>query len=277
MDGQDTAEPGAAYTGAAYPDKKGSPVVRVENVARYYQQGSHAVRALDGVSLTIRSGEFVSLAGPSGSGKSTLLNIIGGLDRPSAGRVWLGAQCLNELRPSQLATLRLTRIGFIFQAYNLIPVLSARENIEFTMQLQGVDAAERKRRSLAMLAEVGLSDLADRRPADMSGGQQQRVAVARALVTNPLLLLADEPSANLDSDTTRALLALLRHMNQAHGTTIVTATHDPIVMAYARRHVRLVDGRVAADESADEGADEGADADADAVNSNIAAADQYRA
>ena len=239
--------------------------VRVAQVARHYQQGNQTVRALDGVSLTIEAGEFVSLAGPSGSGKSTLLNIIGGLDQPTAGRVWVGTQCLNDMTRSQLALLRLQRIGFIFQAYNLIPVLSARENVEFTMQLQGVDAAERRRRSLAMLAEVGLSELADRRPSDMSGGQQQRVAVARALVTDPLLLLADEPSANLDSDTTRSLLALLRHLNETHGTTIVTATHDPIVMSYARRHVQLADGHIVADEAADKAADKAADEATDAA------------
>ena len=224
--------------------------VRVEDLGRYYPQGSHKVHALSGVNLSIRRGEFVSLAGPSGSGKSTLLNLIGGLDRPSTGRVWLGAQCLNELRPAQLATLRLTRIGFVFQAYNLIPVLSARENVEFTMQLQGVGATERQQRALAMLAEVGLAELADRRPAELSGGQQQRVAVARALVTRPLLLLADEPSANLDSAATRSLLTLLTAMNRVYGTTVIAATHDPIVMSYARRHVRLMDGQVQADELA---------------------------
>ena len=232
----------------AEPAKDADVVVRVEHVGRHYRQGSHAVRALEDVSLVIRRGEFLSLAGPSGSGKSTLLNVIGGLDRPTQGDVWIGTDHLNAMAPSALATLRLNRIGFIFQAFNLIPVLSARENVEFTMQLQGVAAPERKRRALALLADVGLSDLADRRPADMSGGQQQRVAVARALVTEPLLLLADEPSANLDSEATRALLALLRHMNETRGTTIVTATHDPIVISYARRRVRLVDGRIVADE-----------------------------
>lgn len=224
-------------------------IVECRKVTRVYgEEGSVQVHALRGVDLEIRGGEFVSMAGPSGSGKSTLLNVIGGLDRPTAGEVIVGGERLTEMSKSELAELRLHKIGFVFQAYNLIPVLSARENVEFIMQLQGVGARERRQRSLDMLEEVGLGDLADRRPADMSGGQQQRVAVARAIVSRPVLLLADEPSANLDSETTRDLLELLQQLNTHYGTTILTATHDPNVMEFAARHIRLHDGAIASDD-----------------------------
>ncbi|MEZ5598977.1 MAG: ABC transporter ATP-binding protein [Pseudomonadales bacterium] len=227
---------------------KGENVVRTLALTRDYGDGAQRVRALDSVDFTVDKGEFVSLAGPSGSGKSTLLNLIGGLDTPTSGEVWVGDDCLTAKSAAELAHIRLHRIGFVFQAYNLLPVLSARENVEFVMQLQGVDATERRERADRMLDAVGLAALADRRPGDMSGGQQQRVAVARALVTEPLLLLADEPSANLDSETTESLLGLLRAMNERFATTIITATHDPIVMRYARRHIQLKDGRIVADD-----------------------------
>ncbi len=206
------------------------------------------MHALRGVDLDVAAGEFVSLAGPSGSGKSTLLNLIGALDRPSTGDVVVDGVALSQLDEAQLADLRLTKIGFVFQAYNLIPVLSARENVEFIMQLQGVPARERRERALEILASLGMAELADRRPGEMSGGQQQRVAVARAIVTRPALLLADEPSANLDSETTKGLLELLRRINEERHVTIVTATHDPMVMSYARRRVQLLDGRIASDQ-----------------------------
>jgi len=222
-------------------------VVRCQSVSRTYRDDSVPVRALVDVNFEVSHGEFVSLAGPSGSGKSTLLNIIGGLDRPDEGEVEVDDVALNGLSESDLSDLRLRKLGFVFQAYNLIPVLSARENVEFIMQLQGVPAAERHARAEAMLAELGLEGMADRRPGEMSGGQQQRVAVARAIVTHPVLLLADEPSANLDSRTTEDLLKLLRRLNEEHGVTIVTATHDPLVMSYARRQVRLRDGRIIED------------------------------
>lgn len=225
----------------------GAAVVELRGVSRVYYQGGQEVRALDGVDFALAAGDFVSLSGPSGSGKSTLLNAIGGLDRPTAGTVRVGDLELQTMDASALASMRLHRIGFVFQAYNLIPVLSARENVEFILQLQGVSAAERRARALATLADLGIDDLADRRPADMSGGQQQRVAVARALAPRPLLLLADEPSANLDSATTRTLMSLLRERNQRDGVTIIAATHDPLVMGYARRHVRMVDGHIVAD------------------------------
>lgn len=225
-----------------------TPVVMCRNVARVYDTDTIPVNALRGVDLVVENGEFVSLAGPSGSGKSTLLNLIGGLDRPSSGEVIVDGVALATLDETQLADLRLNKIGFVFQAYNLIPVLSARENVEFIMQLQGVPSAERRERSLEVLGSLGMADLADRRPGQMSGGQQQRVAVARAIVTRPALLLADEPSANLDSETTKGLLELLRRVNIERGVTIVTATHDPMVMSYARRRVQLLDGRIVSDQ-----------------------------
>lgn len=222
-------------------------VVSCRSISRTYQDDTVPVRALVDVNFEVSRGEFVSLAGPSGSGKSTLLNIIGGLDRPDAGSVEVDGVELNDLSESELSELRLKKMGFVFQAYNLIPVLSARENVEFIMQLQGVPAADRRRRAEDMLEELGLVGMADRRPGEMSGGQQQRVAVARAIVTHPVLLLADEPSANLDSKTTEELLKLLRRLNEEHGVTIVTATHDPLVMSFARRQVRLRDGQIIED------------------------------
>lgn len=223
------------------------PVVRCRGISRTYQDDAVPVRALQNVDFEVHSGEFVSLSGPSGSGKSTLLNVIGGLDRPDEGTVEVDGQLLNELSESELSDLRLRKMGFVFQAYNLIPVLSARENVEFVMQLQGVSASERAQRALAILGELGLESMTDRRPGEMSGGQQQRVAVARAIVTKPVLLLADEPSANLDSGTTEELLELLRTLNEQHGVTIITATHDPLVMSYAKRQVRLRDGQIIED------------------------------
>jgi putative ABC transport system ATP-binding protein len=225
-------------------------IVCCRGLTRVYTSDSVPVRALAGVDFDVHRGEFVSLAGPSGSGKSTLLNLIGGLDRPTAGTVTVGGVELGGLSERDLADLRLHRMGFVFQAYNLIPVLSARENVEFVMQLQGVPAATRRQRALEMLRALGLGDLADRRPGELSGGQQQRVAVARAVVTEPLLLLADEPSANLDTATTEELLALFRQLNEQRGVTIVTATHDPLVMGFAKRQVRLRDGLIVHDDAA---------------------------
>ena len=224
-------------------------VVSCEGVTRVYAEDAVPVHALRGVDFSVRRGEWTSLAGPSGSGKSTLLHVIGGLDRPTTGDVNVDGQALGGLSESQLSDLRLSKIGFVFQAYNLIPVLTAVENVEFIMQLQGVGAAERHERARETLTRLGLDDIGDRRPSELSGGQQQRVAVARAVVTEPVLLLADEPSANLDSSTTQDLLELLRNVNERHGVTIVTATHDPMVMDYAKRRVRLRDGAIEQDES----------------------------
>lgn len=226
------------------------PVVLCEGVSRLYGIPPLVVKALDNVDLRVMRGEFVSLAGPSGSGKSTLLNVIGGLDRVTAGRVIVEEVDLATLDTGALADLRRDRIGFVFQAYNLIPVLSARENVEFIMELQGIKGSERRRRALAALESLGIAELANRRPGELSGGQQQRVAVARAIVTEPSLLLADEPSANLDSESTAGLLRLLQHINREHGVTIITATHDPAVIAFAERRIGMRDGRIVADECA---------------------------
>jgi putative ABC transport system ATP-binding protein len=193
------------------------PVVLCERVSRVYGIPPLVVKALDDVDLRVMRGEFVSLAGPSGSGKSTLLNLIGGLDRATAGSVIVEGVNLADLDTGALADLRRDRIGFVFQAYNLIPVLSARENVEFIMELQGIKSSERRRRALEALGSLGIAELANRRPGELSGGQQQRVAVARAIVTEPSLLLADEPSANLDSESTAGLLRLLQHINREHG------------------------------------------------------------
>ncbi len=225
-------------------------VVSCKGVSRTYQEESVPVHALRGVEFEFVRGEFVSLAGPSGSGKSTLLNVIGGLDRPDEGTITVDGVGLNGLNETELSDLRLNKMGFVFQSYNLIPVLSALENVEFIMQLQGVAPAERAERAMSMLDSLDIADLADRRPGDMSGGQQQRVAIARSIVTNPVLLLADEPSANLDSATTDDLLQLLRKLNQERGISILTATHDPMVMSYAQRQVNLRDGAIVEDSAA---------------------------
>jgi len=221
-------------------------LVRVEGVTKIYEQGGVPVHALRGVDLSVAPGEFLALVGPSGSGKTTLLNLMGGLDRPTAGSVWVGEEEVSALSRSALSRFRLRNIGFVFQEYNLIPVLTVLENVEYVMLLQGIREAERRRRALALLEEVGLAGMQHRRPRELSGGQQQRVAVARALVAEPLLVLADEPTANLDSETGAALLDLMRRLNERKGVTFVFSTHDPMVMARARRVVRLKDGRVVA-------------------------------
>ena len=223
-------------------------VVMARGLTRVYQEEAVPVHALRGVDFSLSSSEFVSLSGPSGSGKSTLLNIVGGLDRQDEGIIELDGEELAPLSEGDLAALRLRKIGFVFQAYNLVPVLSALENVEFILQLQGVGSTARKERAGEALKSLGLSELQDRRPGEMSGGQQQRVAIARAIVTNPVLLLADEPSANLDSETTKELMELLRNLNETQGMTIITATHDPMVMGYAKRQVHLRDGTVERDE-----------------------------
>jgi len=221
--------------------------VRCIDLCKTYRQGDQDIKALDHVSLDIDAGGFVCLSAPSGGGKTTLLNAIGGLDTPDSGEVWIAGRRIDNLGKGELAQLRLTQIGFVFQAYNLIPVLTARENVEFVMQVQGLSATERARRSSAILEEVGLSGLESRRPAEMSGGQQQRVAVARAIVSRPALVLADEPTANLDSHTSDGLMKLFADLNQKHGTTFVIATHDQRVMAYARRLIKMLDGRIVED------------------------------
>ena len=200
------------------------------------------------MSIEIVEGSFVCLSGPSGSGKTTLLNAMGGLDKPDSGEILVGDKRVDQLGKSDLADMRLHSIGFVFQAYNLIPVLTARENIEFVMQIQGLPATERQNKAMAMLEEVGLADHEDRLPSQLSGGQQQRVAVARAIVSNPTLVLADEPTANLDSSSATQLIQLFRKLNAQRGITFVIATHDARVMTYCPRLVRMEDGKIISDE-----------------------------
>jgi len=225
--------------------------VRCIDLCKTYHQGDIEVTGLDNVDLEINEGGFVCLSAPSGGGKTTLLNAIGGLDTPDSGQIWLAGERIDNLGKGELASMRLNRIGFVFQAYNLIPVLTARENIEFVMEVQGVPAADRRKRSTEILAEVGLEGLGDRRPAQMSGGQQQRVAVARAIASKPALVLADEPTANLDSHTAEQLMELFVELNEHHGTTFVIATHDQRVMRYARRVIHMLDGKIVEDERRD--------------------------
>ena len=218
------------------------------DLCKTYRQGDAVIKALDHVTLSIEPGGFVCLSGPSGSGKTTLLNMIGGLDRLDSGRISIDGERVDLLGKGPLADLRLHHIGFVFQAYNLIPVLSARENVEFVMQLQGVPARERRQKAMAILEEVGLAGMEDRRPAQLSGGQQQRVAVARAIVSQPRLVLADEPTANLDSVSATHLMELFLELNDNHGVTFLISTHDERVMRYARRLLRMRDGKVISDE-----------------------------
>jgi putative ABC transport system ATP-binding protein len=223
-------------------------VIEVKNAKRYYETVAGAVKALDDVSLQVESGEFLAVAGPSGSGKSTLLNLVGALDTPTAGSIVVDGQMLGSLKESELAAIRRDRIGFVFQAYNLIQVLSVRENVEYVMELQKKPAALRKERSLAILNTVGLGDKLDRKPTELSGGQQQRVAVARAVAAEPAIVLADEPTANLDSHTGDELLDMMQKLNRDFATTFLFSTHDPKVMERASRLVRLHDGKIESDE-----------------------------
>jgi putative ABC transport system ATP-binding protein len=218
------------------------------DLCKYYQQGDAVIKGLDHVSLEIEQGSFICLSGPSGSGKTTLLNTIGGLDSLDSGEICIDGERVDLMGKAALADLRLHHIGFVFQAYNLIPVLSAQENVEFVMQVQGVEASERKRRSLQILKEVGLEGMENRRPAELSGGQQQRVAVARAIVSQPKLVLADEPTANLDSRSMEKLMKHFRELNRIHSVTFLIATHDQRVMEWADRRIGMEDGRVIKDE-----------------------------
>ena len=222
--------------------------VRCVDLCKTYRQGDEDVKALDHVSIEIEQGGFVCLSAPSGGGKTTLLNAIGGLDRLDSGEIAINGDRVDQMGKAALADLRLHSIGFVFQAYNLIPVLSARENVEFVMQVQGVSVAERKRRSMKILQEVGLEGMEDRRPAQLSGGQQQRVAVARAIVSEPKLVLADEPTANLDSRSMEKLMQHFRDLNRMHKVTFMIATHDQRVMDWAERRIYMVDGQVTRDE-----------------------------
>ncbi|MDH3290752.1 MAG: ABC transporter ATP-binding protein [Gemmatimonadota bacterium] len=221
--------------------------VRTDRVWKVFEHDGIAVDAVRDVSLEIQRGEFVVLAGPSGSGKTTLLNLLGGLTAPTRGAVWIDGQELTAMKERQRARLRLERVGFVFQAYNLLPVLTALENAEFSLLLRGVPAEERKRKVQELFQRIGIGGLEDRRPSKLSGGQQQRVAVARAVVGEPALVLADEPTANLDSASSIALLDVMTTLNEDLGTTFVFATHDQRLMERARRLIRLVDGAVESD------------------------------
>jgi putative ABC transport system ATP-binding protein len=219
-------------------------IVEVENAVKTYQIGEMETRALGGVSLDIEEGEFAALVGPSGSGKTTLLQLMGCLDKPNSGAVRIKGRDVTRLNANQRADLRREQIGFIFQFFALVPVLSAYENVELPLLLSGVSAKERRARVMQMLDAVGLADRAKHRPDQMSGGQQQRVAIARALATNPTLVLADEPTANLDTANGEQAMEIMQRLNQEMDTAFVFATHDPRVMAFARRIVELRDGQV---------------------------------
>jgi putative ABC transport system ATP-binding protein len=221
-----------------------SELIRVENLEKIYQDNGVPVQALRGIDLIVNKGEFLVIAGPSGSGKTTLLNLLGALDKPTVGKVYLENEDLSLKSKSELSSLRLNRMGFIFQAYNLIPVLTAMENIEFSMMLLGVPEKERRKKALELMDELGIKDLANKRPNEMSGGQQQRVAVARAMVNNPSIILADEPTANLDSTTGGLLLDLMQKMNADKKITFIFSSHDKQVMDRASRLVILRDGKI---------------------------------
>jgi len=223
-------------------------VVSLSGVTRVYRQGEVDVHALRGVDLTLDKGEFAALYGPSGSGKTTVLNMIGALDRPTSGTVVVAGENLSQMSPRERSHVRRDKLGFVFQAYNLIPVQTAYENAESVLSLQGVPTRERRERVMALLAELGLEGMEDRRPDQLSGGQQQRVAIARAIAANPSLVLADEPTANVDSETAEALIAVMEKLNKERGITFLFSTHDPRVLKHARRLIRMVDGRVDQDE-----------------------------
>jgi len=224
------------------------PIVETKDIKKSYLQGKVKVEALRGIDLKVDKGEFIALAGPSGSGKTTMLNIIGGLDMPDSGTVTVDNNEFNCMNQAALASLRLHKIGFVFQAYNLIPVLSAIENVEYVMLLQGVPKIERHDKAKAILNDVGLEGKYFRRPSELSGGQQQRVAVARAIVSGPAIVIADEPTANLDSRTGEGLLIMMKQMNKEKRVTFIFSTHDSMVMDYARRLVTIKDGLIVNDE-----------------------------
>lgn len=223
-------------------------IIRTENLDKIYRDNGIPVHALKKINFTVNKGEFTVFAGPSGSGKTTLLNLIGALDSPTAGKVFFEGTDISNKKPKQLSSLRLNKLGFIFQAYNLIPVLTAIENIEFSMMLSGISQKIRRQRSKQVMEELGIGELAEKRPNEMSGGQQQRVAVARAIVNNPMVILADEPTANLDSKTGEILLDIMEKMNREKNITFVFSSHDPQVIERGKRLVILHDGMIESDE-----------------------------
>jgi putative ABC transport system ATP-binding protein len=222
--------------------------ITLTQVEKRFHEGEHIVRAVDGIDLELARGDFAAIAGPSGSGKTTLLNLIGGLDRPDGGEISIGGETTSTRTDDELTELRLRKIGFVFQAYNLIPVLTAYENVQFVLQIQGVPDKEHRERIMPLFREIGLEGLEHRFPSQLSGGQQQRVAVARAVIGNPAIILADEPTANLDSETAWNLLSMMRVLNEEKQVTFLFSTHDPVVIQEARRVIRLRDGKVQSDE-----------------------------
>ena len=222
--------------------------IKLESVEKHYREGDSVIRAVAGVDLAIEQGDFAVLAGPSGSGKTTLLNLIGGLDRPDSGEVYIEGVGTRNKTDDELTDLRLRKVGFVFQAYNLIPVLTAYENAEFVTLIQGIPPSERQLRVNGIFQSLGIDGLQARYPGQLSGGQQQRVAVARAVVSRPAIVLADEPTANLDSEAAHGLMELMRDLNEKNGVTFLFSTHDPMVIEQARRVIRLRDGKIVADE-----------------------------
>ena len=225
-----------------------TPAIRLRAAAKHYKQGDAEIHAVDHVDLEIHTGEFVTLAGPSGSDKTTLLNLIGGLDRPDSGEIYIQGQSTHDKSDAQLTALRLHSVGFVFQAYNLIPVLTARENAEFVLQVQKIPEPERIRIIDELFEALGLAGLAHRYPPQLSGGQQQRVAVARAVASRPAIVLADEPTANLDSESAARLLEVMRRLNRERNVTFLFSAHDPRVIEEADRVIRMRDGKIVADE-----------------------------
>jgi len=223
-------------------------LIETKGLVKIYRGNGVETKALRGVDLEIEKGEFTAIAGPSGSGKTTLLHLLGGLDLPTQGQVWLEGQRVDRLSPVQRARMRLAKVGFVFQSYNLIPVLTALENAAFVLELRGVPKAERERRAREALNTLGLAGLESKRPNQLSGGQQQRVAVARALAAKPAIVLADEPTANLDTESGLALIELMKRLNEHEGMTFVFSTHDPRLLEHVRRIVHLEDGRIAGEE-----------------------------
>jgi len=240
-----SARPSTLDASSGSTHASGTPAVHIDNVTKVYPLGKTEVRAVKGISLTFAQGEFTTVAGPSGCGKSTLLNLIGCMDVPTTGEVYLDGRPISGLSDKALTQVRLEKLGFIFQSFNLIPVLTVRQNIEFPLLLQGTESPkERAKRIDALLDEVGLTGQANQKSNELSGGQRQRVAIARALVTNPRIVLADEPTANLDSATGERIIDLMKNINRTHRTTFIFSTHDPKVMQHATRVIRLSDGLV---------------------------------
>jgi len=223
------------------------PLIRAEDLHRDYQMGQTTVRALDGVDLTVEEGEFLSILGPSGSGKSTLLHLLGGLERPTTGRIWVGGREVTALDENQLATYRRQEVGFVFQAFNLVSTMTALQNVAFPMYFARVPRAERRERARRLLQGVDLADRMDHQPTELSGGEQQRVAIARALANDPCIILADEPTGNLDSQTGAEVMQVLERLNQQQGRTIIVVSHDPTVMDFVKRSIHLLDGQLTDD------------------------------